>query len=89
MEESSPEYSVVVLHFTLVSSDRDPVTPQVDGKREEGGVERGSEGVARATGVDRAASGHQTPPSAIRTAPVCSVIKINDQKLTAGLLFSL
>ncbi len=40
MEESSPGYNGVILRFTLVSSDRDPVTPQVDGRGEEAEVLR-------------------------------------------------
>lgn len=34
IKESSPENNCIVFHFTLVSSDRDPVTPQDDGRKE-------------------------------------------------------
>lgn len=53
-----------------------PTTQRLDGRGEGGG-----EGVSQAT-LD-----HLTPPSAMRTTPVCSVIKINCQKWTACLLF--
>lgn len=72
-----------------MAPDRHPMTPQVDGREKEGEVLREEvEGVRQVTGVNRAMSGHQAPPSAIRTTPVCLVIKMNYQKLTA-VLFSL
>lgn len=48
--------------------EHDPVTPQDDGQGEGGGgFEGGSGGVERVSGVNNITSGHQTPPSAIRS----------------------